>query len=75
MILHNTRGEKNRRAKLTRPEVRAICQQGLNGVEAKSLAALFGVTPDVIHRIKAGRSWFADTADIRGKFKRSSHPH
>ncbi len=67
MILHNTRGEKNRKAKLTRLEARAICEQRLNGVEAKSLAALFGVTADIVHKIKAGRSWFADTADIRGR--------
>lgn len=61
-LLHGTdgRGEKNPKAKLTRPEVDEIIR--LRGIETGvSLAERFGVTPAQISNIQLGKQWTYDT--------------
>ena len=51
---YRPRGEANGRSKLSRAKVRAI---RASGAPAASLAVRYGVTPDCISQVRAGRRW------------------
>lgn len=57
MIFFNTAGSNSRVAKLNELEVQHICLCKKNGINSRSLAALFGVSESTINRATKSYSW------------------
>lgn len=64
-----TRGELNRLAAFTAVDAVRIVKLHAHGVQRKVLADVFGVSPDCISKIVAGKTYFDETFEVRRQIR------